>query len=242
MTLKEFREQSPAFTNKFDSALLNAVRKVVTKDSLLQYFKDNNLKINYENVNNINLVEVYDYFAYDIGDILATEIDIPQDIFLSSNFIDNLIDLMDYDPVDKYFYRIWNQVLLPLTELKVKDLVTIKDTIGDKHKIDIDNFDLHNREKPFLIIDRDIYIGDKYYEHYDISKELTERGINDKDVAVLYGHIVNNIAFIDLSRTINPSKIDMATIKTIIDNEPSLIKAYTTPEDRSISRSAKKLK
>lgn len=240
-TLNELVNKSPEFFNRCQRILLNAWKQVLTKESLVNYIEEEcQNKVSYDSLHNLLIADLEEFFAPDIGDILAQHITIPDDIFYSDSFIDDIIDLMSDDEFDRHFFRVVNSLLLPLTKKKVQVLKDAVDKVGDDHDIDLEEIDIHNREKPFLIIDKKIYLGGNVEEHQDISKALLLKKINDKNVAVVHGHIIDGIAFIDLSRTINPEKITKDELKHIIENEPSLEKAYTMPKNHSVTRLAKR--
>lgn len=241
--LTDYINKSPEFLEKFNRAAIAAWKEVLTKNTFITFITEElEDKVTYDTVNKIDITDIMPYIEYDIGDAIAARIKIPEDIYLSNEYLDEAMDLSaSLDEVDKIFFKVKNDLLLPLAKDKLKFLSTIKDKKGDEHKIDIDILDIHNREKPFLIVNKKLYLGKRYDEHGDISDLLISKGISDKDVAVIYGHIVNDLAFIDPSRTINPDKITSDDLQKIIEDEPTLIKAYTMPKNHSVTRLAKKI-
>ena len=240
-SLQEFVNQSPTFKEKFNKALLDSVKAIINKNSYLAYLEDMEINIDYHNVRDVLMDDVYDYYIYNIIDKLESKVDIPDSIKSDPNYVDNISKMMsDNDDIDRYYFKVWNDILLPLTKEKIKFLSDPNfDKIGDEHKLDIDVFDIMNRDTPFIIINKNLYIGKHYDEHHDISEELTKNNIDDKGKTIMYGHIVNDIAFVDLTRTINKKKNSLNTLREIINKEPNLQKAYTMPINNKIKRLAK---
>ena len=96
---------------------------------------------------------------------------------------------------------------------KINELSELNDNPGDIVDIDVKNFDYYNRDKAFLYVDGKIYVGSTDETHSDIvlryfNKDNQLRP-NENDIGneVVFGHIVNNIAFIDASESINPMNI-----------------------------------
>lgn len=121
------------------------------------------------------------------------------------------------DAVTKYYKELFRK--------KVDNLSKLNDKPGDIVNIDVKKFDYYNRDKAFLYVDGKIYVGDE--THSDIvlryfNKDNQLRP-NENDIGneVVFGHIVNNIAFIDASESINPMNISNK-----ICNELDVKKAY----------------
>lgn len=96
---------------------------------------------------------------------------------------------------------------------KINELSELNDNPGDIVDIDVKKFDYYNRDKAFLYVDGKIYVGSTDETHSDIvlryfNKDNQLRP-NENDIGneVVFGHIVNNIAFIDASESINPMNI-----------------------------------
>lgn len=242
--LRDYLESSPDLQMQFKKAAIEAWKTVLTQDKFISYItEDLQKKLIYEDVEQIDITMIASSVEYDLGEIINEKMSIPKNIYWSDTYLDDVFDLStEFDEVDKWFFRIKNDILLPLTRKKIEFLRTVPDAIGAEHKVDIDHLDIHNREKPFLIVDRTIYPGNKYDEHKDISDYLNSQNVSDKGVAVAYGHIIDDLAFIDLSRTINKNKITMDELKQLIENDPRFIKAYTIPENHSVTRLATRIK
>lgn len=135
------------------------------------------------------------------------------------------------DAVTKYYKELFRK--------KVDNLSKLNDKPGDIVNIDVKNFDYYNRDKAFLYVDGDIYIGETDETHSDIvSRYFNQDNQLRPDESnigkeVIFGHIVNNIAFIDASESINPmdisneiqNELDVKKIYLIsLDNETKLIR------------------
>jgi hypothetical protein len=128
------------------------------------------------------------------------------------------------DAVTKYYKELFRK--------KVDNLSKLNDKPGDIVNIDVKNFDYYNRDKAFLYVDGDIYIGETDETHSDIvsryfnqDNQLRPDGSNiGKEV--IFGHIVNNIAFIDASESIN-----LMNISSEIQNQLNVKKIYLIPLD-----------
>ena len=128
------------------------------------------------------------------------------------------------DAVTKYYKELFRK--------KVDNLSELNDKPGDIVNIDVKNFDYYNRDKAFLYVDGDIYIGETNETHSDIVSQYFNKDNqlrpdeNDIGKEVIFGHIVNNIAFIDASESINPMNISNE-----IRNELDVKKVYLIPLD-----------
>ena len=142
-TFSEFINQSPEFRDKYNTILLNTVKKIITPNSVKNYLKDNDIEPTYENLEELQLIDLCDYFSYDIGEELNNKLKIPQDIYLSSTFIDDLLDSLDTEIVERYLYQVWNRTIMPLVKKKLEYIINCNDKIGDDHTIDITEFDVH---------------------------------------------------------------------------------------------------
>jgi hypothetical protein len=128
------------------------------------------------------------------------------------------------DEVTKYYKELFRK--------KVDNLSELNDKPGDIVNIDVKNFDYYNRDKAFLYVDGDIYIGKTDETHSDIvsryfnqDNQLRPDG-NNIGKEVIFGHIVNNIAFIDASESINPMNISSE-----LQNRLNVKKVYLIPLD-----------
>ena len=240
MNLEQFMNQSKEFHTKFINTVIKSWKQLITKELLKEYFDDHDIT-DYNEINSTLLTDICDYYISDLADMINNFIRIPNELFISYEFLDDLLDLVLSEqlekPIEDHFFKVWRQFILPLTKDKIEFLKHINDKKNDTHKLDIDIMDIQNRDKPFLLIGNELLIGKDESEHGSL--------INDKKAdgkAVAFGHIIDNIAFLDQDRIINPSNFSLSNFEQAIQNEPSLLKAYTMPKNKTVTRLAKKIK
>ena len=170
--------------------------------------------------------QLFDKFCQNNSNIEITLEEVMQYIYQSKE-----LSKVFNDAVTKYYKELFRK--------KVDNLSKLNDKPGDIVNIDVKNFDYYNRDKAFLYVDGDIYIGETDETHSDIvSRYFNQDNQLRPDESnigkeVIFGHIVNNIAFIDASESINPmnisneiqNELDVKKVYLIsLDNETKLIR------------------
>ena len=163
--------------------------------------------------------QLFDKFRHNNFNIEITLEEVMQYIYQSKE-----LSKVFNDAVTKYYKELFRK--------KVDNLSELNDKPGDIVNIDVKKFDYYNRDKAFLYVDGDIYIGETNETHSDIVSQYFNKDNqlrpdeNDIGKEVIFGHIVNNIAFIDASESINPMNISNE-----IRNELDVKKVYLIPLD-----------
>ena len=170
--------------------------------------------------------QLFDKFCQNNSNIEITLEEVMQYIYQSKE-----LSKVFNDEVTKYYKELFRK--------KVDNLSELNDKPGDIVNIDVKNFDYYNRDKAFLYVDGDIYIGETDETHSDIVSRYFNQdnqlrpGESNIGKEVIFGHIVNNIAFIDASESINPmnisneiqNELDVKKVYLIsLDNETKLIR------------------
>ena len=159
--------------------------------------------------------------------------------------------------------KTWKQYMNNVANIskeKSKDLSNYLLSLDDEpgrniNTSDVDRIDIFNRDKPFMYYNGDILVGDEQGTHSEIVSDLLgyesdqfnrkrpdvkEIDDVDKEDSFGFGHIIDNIAFIDDFGMVNCT-ID--EIGNAVVNETSVEKAYTTPDEyaSTFKRVAKKI-
>ena len=146
--------------------------------------------------------------------------------------------------------KMWKQYMnnvVDVSKEKSKDLSEYLSTLDDApgrviKTTDVDRIDIFNRDKPFLFYNGDILIGNESGTHSEIISDLLGYdsdqfnrkrpnvnkidGVDNED-SFGFGHIIDNIAFVDDFGMVNCTVDDIG--KAVVD-ETSVDKAYTTPD------------
>lgn len=147
--------------------------------------------------------------------------------------------------------KMWKQYMnnvVDVSKEKSKDLSEYLSTLDDApgrviKTTDVDRIDIFNRDKPFLYYNGDILIGNESGTHSEIISDLLgydsdqfnrkRPNVNkiddvDKEDSFGFGHIIDNIAFVDDFGMVNCTVDDIG--KAVVD-ETSVDKVYTTPDE-----------
>ena len=147
--------------------------------------------------------------------------------------------------------KMWKQYMnnvVDVSKEKSKDLSEYLSALDDApgrviKTTDVDRIDIFNRDKPFLYYNGDILIGNESGTHSEIISDLLgydsdqfnrkRPNVNkiddvDKEDSFGFGHIIDNIAFVDDFGMVNCTVDDIG--KAVVD-ETSVDKAYTTPDE-----------
>ena len=152
------------------------------------------------------------------------------------------------------FYLLYNKYLTELNKNNQQELenelLNNNDKVGDYIDINWSKFDIGYREKPFLIINDKLYIGDTASTHGLLAQKI----FNDKSFnyyrpnfdkmseSVAIGHIINSIAFIDDNNLHGDySEDNLQQLGNLIKSQSNIKKVYTLPSWGSIERLAKKV-
>jgi len=146
--------------------------------------------------------------------------------------------------------QVWNAFQKKVTEVSTKNVKSLSEELSNLNDVpgrqipvkDIDNIDVINRDKPFLYYDGDIMIGEQGGTHSQIVTDLLGREEDrwkggrpntskiqeiDQNAPIGFGHIVDNIAFVDDwgMKNCTVQEIGKAIVK-----ENGIDKAYTSPD------------
>ena len=187
------------------------------------------------------------------------------DSFLKNNNIDVECTEQVYDKICRDYSELYygNQIIERVKEESLKnatfayDLIDTDDNIGDVTDLK-DEIDLGNRDGNFIIIGDKLIIGDSYTTHSQLINEYIEDFLNkdinvnlndyrvrnlkkfdglSDDEPVVFGHIVNDMAFIEtcIGYTVNDAV-------NILKNQGSFKKIYDYNHDNDeVTRLAKKV-
>ena len=145
------------------------------------------------------------------------------------------------------FFRMLNEYILPDTRYKIKILEEKDELIGEETDIDISKLDIDNREKPFIIINKEFYMGRPGESHARLVQRLKNDNkttafqrdsIKKNAQSLAFGHIVNKLAFVE-KHGIN---ISTEEVVAILKSTSLFKKVYTVPDHNSVIRLAKKIK
>ena len=246
MSLKETIRQDERLANQFKIVMQATLNKLFDKahvQELINKCGDYNeiMKLDWEDV----------FYAYSPLIINALmKLPINKQVFentLESSLIAETLDLVrqyHFDVME--FWRNFNEIVKPLTHEQLQDLMTVKDKIGQDHHVNINCIDVNNRDKPCIIVNGELIIGNNMESHAQvisrIKKEPEKFLRYDIDTSkfnsLAFGHIVDRLCFFEEDSIHGNLSITHAL--SIL--KPNFDKVYSYPKNRMVTRLAKRIK
>ena len=208
-------------------------------------FIENN-KLKKKQIKEIKPGYIVNYYSKLIFEYLSKTLKI--DINSSPLFKEDLLKYLEQDnDYNLAFFRMLNEYIIPDTRNKIKVLEENDELIGEETDINISKLDIDNRERPFIIINKEFFMGRPGESHAHLVQRLqnndqaTAFRRNNIDInaeSLAFGHVINKLAFIE-RQGIN---ISTEEIILILKSTNYFKKIYTVPDNNSVIRLAKKIK
>ena len=208
-------------------------------------FIENN-KLKKKQIKEIKPGYIVNYYSKLIFEYLSKTLKI--DINSSPLFKEDLLKYLEQDnDYNLAFFRMLNEYIIPDTRNKIKVLEENDELIGEETDINISKLDIDNRERPFIIINKEFFIGRPGESHARLVQRLqnndqaTAFRRNNIDInaeSLAFGHVINKLAFIEKQGM----NISTEEIILILKSTNYFKKIYTVPDNNSVIRLAKKIK
>ena len=238
--------EDESFKNRFLKAISSILKKIYSKDSLINFFKVEGIELKYDQLMSVEQRDVLLFYENILIDKLTNLLKLDSQVVNHRYFRNDLLEaIMNSDESPTIFTKNMNAFILPFTKQKLNDLLKLDDKIGDTVDINIDDLDVMNREKAFIVLNGKLYIGKKADVHGKIISEFTNNFSFKRDKAqqdlsfdsMAYGHIVGKLAFLDELQILG--NISLQEVVDILKDSHKFKKIYTIPLGKQVSRLAK---
>lgn len=251
--LSNMVHNNPQFAKSFNVACTHAFNTIFDKQFLLKFIRAKNIPEDYHKYLKIHYDDIFAYFFSTFKEEIIKELHLSDKTVNHKDFDIQLQTLAftNRESIIPIFYKNINKLILPLTRLKLKHLKDDNsDKKGESHTLDIASFDQNNREKPFIILNKRFIMGHPGETHINIIERLKQmpptkfyrehifKLLHNKFDSLVFGHIVDNLAFLDIQGMQGDITPEFAIALT--RKQPGITKVYTDINQGEITRLAKR--
>lgn len=229
----------------FQIAKKKLIHIICSKKCFDTYIKNNKLKK--KQIKEIKPGYIVNYYSKLIFEYLTKTL--KADINSSPLFKEDVLKYLEQDnDYNLSFFRTLNEYIIPDTRNKIKVLEEKDELIGEETDINISKLDIDNRERPFVIINKEFFMGRPGESHAHLVQRLQQNNekntafrrnnININAKSLAFGHVVNKLAFVEK----HGMNISIEEIIIVLKSTNYFKKIYTVPNNNSVIRLAKKIK